>query len=526
MKKIHVFMLMLAYLIICECASAADIPYATDIRWEGVNIVGRTLEGNYTYMCNDTIEEKGTAFRWLRSETYDGDYSPISGAVQNTYVTTSQDTDKYIKFEVTPKNSSASGNPVLSEAFRIKAESYPEAFNVTINGSGKCDEELYADYHYRDENEEPQMNVYYQWEVSKYQAFAYSSISGATSQSFIPTEEHCGKWIRVQVKVDKLGDGSYPSAGYTSSSPMLIKSKPAADNVTAVKTETLLTGKYTYSDNAGIMEGDSFLAWEMSKEADGVYTAFSYGEQIALPYVGEECYVRFAVTPVNNDGISGDKVCSEPVYLAPNAVSTGYMTQAVINSGETLKIKLFVPEVYSAVTAEIHTDTTNLLIESDSFDCVLKGKDGKYICVFTPKNVLSVCSENMDVEISSESQASIRIENVTILSGDDTKIAAAGFDGINGISCGVLTLDASGKKFSRTVSYSKDSETHVKMIVAAYDLNGALIDCDMESYRFTHPGEHTFDVELIENSAESIEVFLWNGDVLIPYVGASLVEGD
>jgi len=95
------------------------LPAVENVSISGSNKVGSVLTGSYKYVNPNGHPEKGTTFRWLRSETYDGEYTPIEGAVSTTYKLTGSDADKYIKFEVTPGADGvpSKGVPVTSPAF-------------------------------------------------------------------------------------------------------------------------------------------------------------------------------------------------------------------------------------------------------------------------------------------------------------------------------------------------------------------------------------------------------------------------
>ena len=78
-----------------------------------------TVEGKYTYEDKDNDPENGTVYVWYISSKKEGAYSPISGETSKTLKVKSSMYDKYVKFEVTPKNIYETGETVISEPVKI-----------------------------------------------------------------------------------------------------------------------------------------------------------------------------------------------------------------------------------------------------------------------------------------------------------------------------------------------------------------------------------------------------------------------
>lgn len=108
-----------AYTVIREkIPEFAEIPFEQMGRLDTVNTTpaarqvdvtfgdGRVLNGNYLFDDPQRDREGETVYRWLISDTKDGNYQPISGATGKSYAYTDDQAGYYIKFEVTPVNSS------------------------------------------------------------------------------------------------------------------------------------------------------------------------------------------------------------------------------------------------------------------------------------------------------------------------------------------------------------------------------------------------------------------------------------
>lgn len=100
-----------------------EIPTAVDITVSGKQKTHQTLTASYTFknVGNTEIKEGNSTYRWLRSDTKYGTYSPIANQTDTKYTTTDADKQKYIKFEITPVNASGiSGTKVYSEPMYIR----------------------------------------------------------------------------------------------------------------------------------------------------------------------------------------------------------------------------------------------------------------------------------------------------------------------------------------------------------------------------------------------------------------------
>ncbi|MBI2975017.1 MAG: hypothetical protein HYY43_05455, partial [Deltaproteobacteria bacterium] len=99
---------------------AVDQPPAVDsVDTTGYAAIGRMLIGSYIYYDANGDAEAGTMLKWLASDKEDGSYRSIAEG-DNTLQLTDAYAHKWIKFEVTPKNSNAVGSAVESSAVRVR----------------------------------------------------------------------------------------------------------------------------------------------------------------------------------------------------------------------------------------------------------------------------------------------------------------------------------------------------------------------------------------------------------------------
>lgn len=85
------------------------------------------------------------------------------------------------------------------------------------------------------------------------------------------------------------------------------------------KTEQLLTASYTFKNmgNASGKEGSSKYAWLRSDTKNGTYVAIDGATALQYTTTNDDKrkYIKFEVTPVNENGVTGAKTCSEPMYI-------------------------------------------------------------------------------------------------------------------------------------------------------------------------------------------------------------------
>ena len=79
-----------------------DPPVASEVTLTGDATVNEILSASYTYDDPDGHFEGNSVYAWLISDTVDGEYAPIEGAVGNFLVLLPEYQDKFIKFQVTP----------------------------------------------------------------------------------------------------------------------------------------------------------------------------------------------------------------------------------------------------------------------------------------------------------------------------------------------------------------------------------------------------------------------------------------
>jgi|GEM_PF-1359999 len=182
------------------------------------NISGTATTGQVLTAGSITPSGATVTYQWLRSDTNGENYTAISGATSNTYGVVAADEGKYIKVQVTGTNlymgtvvSNFSG-PVLITPTPITAlepiVGIPQVAQTLQTGATTP---LGA-------------TVTYQWSRASTAEGTYTSISGATLATYVPTFEDLNQYLKVTV----WGAGIYstPVEGITSTAFGPITSRP------------------------------------------------------------------------------------------------------------------------------------------------------------------------------------------------------------------------------------------------------------------------------------------------------------
>ncbi|MFC6272035.1 beta strand repeat-containing protein, partial [Pseudoalteromonas fenneropenaei] len=219
------------------CNSDADCqgdspPTASNVSFSGNLQVGQTLTGSYTYADANGDTQSGTTFKWYASNNSSGSgKTAISGATSQTFTLTASQVGKFISFEVTPKNSKATGTAV-SSAINPTAvtapDSAPTASAVSFSGTLAVGQTLTGSYTYSDSDGDTESGTTFKWYASDSSGGANkAAISGATSQTFTLTSSQEGKFISFEVTPQNAN--ATGSAVESSINSTAVNSKPVVD---------------------------------------------------------------------------------------------------------------------------------------------------------------------------------------------------------------------------------------------------------------------------------------------------------
>lgn len=263
-------------------------PKITDLVVKGTTEQGSTLTGSYDYYQVGGSADAST-YRWLYSETEDGTYTEIPGAVKLTYKVEADYADKFIRLEVSPKaKNGETSTAVLSNVCTVATAPTVDG-KPTIEGKMFVGEKLTGVYTFFDKNMDEEKGSTYRWLVSDTEDGAYTAISGAVGTEYTLTSAEANKFIKFEV-TPKADAEPNSTRAYTSD-PIPGPQSPKAENVSIAVDGVKLTGSYTYSQAYGIGEGKSKYKWYI----DGAVVSESI--YMLCSFTGTK-QITFEVTPV------------------------------------------------------------------------------------------------------------------------------------------------------------------------------------------------------------------------------------
>ena len=302
-------------------AAAPTLPAADNVRISGKAATDETIHGSYNYYDANDDEETGSTYRWLRSDSENGTFEAIAGADGTEYTLTEDDEDTYIKFEVTPRNAvdTEGGVPVQSEAFLGACR--PVARDVGISSGVVVGREATGTFTYFDANQDAAGTHLYQWYVAETDDAQPQKIVGAEAVNYTIPQEYEGKYLIFEV-TPFSAERPYQGAA-VKSTPVLVTSTNSAPTANALSIRgkamvgSAITAAYNFIDPDGDVEGKSLFQWYISDTSDGTFAPID-GETLdrMVPTSQQlDQFLLFEVTPVDEYGLAGEPVRSNPVQV-------------------------------------------------------------------------------------------------------------------------------------------------------------------------------------------------------------------
>lgn len=285
-------------------------PNVTNVKITGAVEEGETLKGTYEYYQVNGFKDAST-YRWLVSDSKNGEYSVIAGADGIEYTVTKENADKFIKLEVTPLcEEGIYGN--ATESNIACGRIAPKAENVIIEGEHFIGSKLVGKYEFSDANMDDEGVSKFRWLVCDTLDGTYTEIENATESEYILTEKEVNKYLKIAV-IPVSKEAPYEGIIYYSK-PFKGPKTPEARNVKINKNSTKLTGSYDYYHEFSVSEGKSRYEWVR----DG--KVISNDISIIVDFSGK---VTFNVTPVAvNEPYEGETV-SVTINVSKNTGGSG-----------------------------------------------------------------------------------------------------------------------------------------------------------------------------------------------------------
>lgn len=364
-------------------------PYATN-----VSVIANdngTLKGTYLYNSDSAVEEGNTKYAWYVSDSLNGTYTKIEGAIKQSYVlTTSEEASKYYKFDVMVQDKNGlTGESVLSKPVRPVFK--PIAKNVVFSVMGNT---LVGDYEYYHFANYAPGNIYYRWLKSDTENGQYIPVPNATNQTYEFPEKDKNKYFVFEVTVTDSNGNRSEAVKSVAASP-----SQGGENAVEIATNVLKVSTLTTQNADRITMNlnlptrgmfDTAISWSSSDTSviknNGEVTQKMYGEVKLV-----------TLTAVITDG-NGNimrkyfKLMVPPVYPGPES-SERIGVRVVSRTGtayEFLDVS-FADWFYNDVKFAVNKGL-----------CIGKGNG-----VFDPNGVLTVgesiiIAERMNIKVESE----------------------------------------------------------------------------------------------------------------------------
>lgn len=259
---------------------------------ENVKITGDVAENGVLALTYDyyQVENKANAseYQWLWSDSADGTYKSIDGAVGDTYTVTSQYAQKYIKCAVYPKTTDGmTGETVYSNV--LVRPVAPTAKDIGVSGDWYVGGSIKGKYLYVDDNGDAEGSTTFRWLASDTENGEYKPISDETSDTLVLTENMIGKYIKFEVTPISTAE---PSTGETVLSVAYAgPSKPYAEDVSISVDGLVYKGNYTYKHSHAIKETETEYEWKLNGKVIGTGKNYVAKSQLSGT-------LTFTVTPV------------------------------------------------------------------------------------------------------------------------------------------------------------------------------------------------------------------------------------
>ena len=303
------------------------VPVASDVSIEGGCVVGREVTGKYSYYDENDDDEENSVYAWLVCDTENGEFQAVEGADEITFTIPQDFSNKYIKFQVTPKNGGIDDQtsiPVSSEAYLVTSSNRaPEASNVKITGQAAISAVVSGSYTFVDEDGDEEGNSVYQWYSAAEIGSEPVAIPGENGREMQISELFAGQYLYFEVTpVDAFGQ-----MGTT------VRSEPV--QVQALQTNTLYVSLDGNDENEGTLDAP-FATLEKARD-----TLREWQAEGKMPYGGVTVYVRGGVYSLSETFALTEQdsgTANSPIVYRPYGEE-----QVTISGGKEVDLSKFVP---------------------------------------------------------------------------------------------------------------------------------------------------------------------------------------
>jgi alpha-tubulin suppressor-like RCC1 family protein len=265
------------------------------------------------------------SYQWESCNTSGESCTNISGVTSATYVIAHEEVGHTIRVKVTAKNGAGEASATSAQTATVVAAAPANTALPTISGEAKDEKTLTAST--GTWTGSPTISYSYQWESCNTAGESCSSISGATSSTYVVAHELVGHTVRVKVTAkNSAGEASATSAAtatVAASAPANTVLPSISGEAKDEKTLTASTGTWTGSPTISYS-----YQWESCNTAGESCTSISGATSssyvIAHEWVGHT--VRVRVTAKNSAGEASAASAQTAVVAASAPADTALPT--------------------------------------------------------------------------------------------------------------------------------------------------------------------------------------------------------
>ena len=298
--------------------------------------------------------------QWYFAESYNGDYTPIDGATQDTYTISHEDAGRYIKFSangVMSSNYIAVGN-VSYKKTDIETVSYNESYPLVnaFDGDPETGTALTVsnvnDTHYLSVDLGEIKSINQVNFILANNRINWFSIEVSTDNSaWAEVYSNTGTMGRERTVTFQKANARYVKVNFTVTTTASVKFKeievfsvnlPKVENVfiegNAIAGETLSAA---FETKDGATEEDSIIEWYTYDENNDLSPCEKVGSSktYTVSRADGDKYIRCHITPKNSKGVEGETVKSEftdKVELPPSPTVQNITVSGEAVAGNTL----------------------------------------------------------------------------------------------------------------------------------------------------------------------------------------------
>ena len=207
--------------------AAPAVPTATDVAIATAPVVGRTVEGQFTYNDVNGGDEGTHKYQWYISDTADGELKKLENQTAKSISVISEYDGRYLVFEVTPVSAEKpyEGQAVKSAPMQVSSSNEPpSATEVAVDGTAQVGGVVVGSYAFSDPDGDEEGDSVYKWYVGDSADGTFTIVENQTGSSMLLDSAYAGKYIKFEV----TPADSFGKIGATvASAPVLVKQKVA-----------------------------------------------------------------------------------------------------------------------------------------------------------------------------------------------------------------------------------------------------------------------------------------------------------